>query len=226
MPNEPKADYIARYGQVAWSEACALATRHRGRTRERGLMEHFTAMQWLNLCEEFGFACPWCLKPAKLSPHHRHELHDGGPNTIDNLLPLCWSCHQRFHGGLMSCDSDWLPKQFALCEERRVGDRVQYHYPDTGGTMSTIMEIIEIVPPAPVSRAKTANRRAWHCWGVQQLGGLIIDGTRVTHWRQAMARVRGPHGREHPPRWGYSLDCLVPIAPGAPAPLGDSSLEV
>lgn len=204
------AEYIARFGQGAWAEALRLATRHRGQARERGLIEHFSAAEWLDLCATFGFACPWCGKGVKLSLHHRVELRDGGPNTVDNLLPLCWSCHQRFHDGHMSCAPDWLQQQFALCEEHHVGELVHYHYPDIPGVQESILDIVEIIPPALVSRAKTARRRAWHNWGVLQLGGLVIDGVTVTHWRQAMARTRsGKH--EDPPRCGYSLDCLVRV---------------
>ena len=86
--------YVERYGKDIWTRAVNLATRQRARaSKEYNLTEHFTAWEWLDLCAKTGFRCSRCDVEAPLQAHHRIALSVLGSNTIDNLDPLCASCH-------------------------------------------------------------------------------------------------------------------------------------
>ena len=105
---DPRMAYNEKFGKVAWAKAVDLAGRHRKRARdEYGLTEHFTAMEWLDLCARFGMKCPWCLEEGQLSPHHRQALHRHGTNTIDNIWPLCKDCHLAVHEYGIGCEGAW-----------------------------------------------------------------------------------------------------------------------
>ncbi len=47
--------------------------------------------------------CEKCLSEGKCTPaalvHHKKPIADGGTNEESNLMSLCNSCHERFHGG-------------------------------------------------------------------------------------------------------------------------------
>ena len=46
-----------------------------------------------------GHACRVCGSVYNLHVHHvQYRSHLGG-NEVDNLLTLCWSCHEKVHDG-------------------------------------------------------------------------------------------------------------------------------
>ena len=52
------------------------------------------------LCKERAdYKCEICGQPA-LDAHHVIPLEEGGPNTLDNLVCVCRSCHRRIHKGV------------------------------------------------------------------------------------------------------------------------------
>ncbi len=93
-PQKLRSEYIKLYGKDVWDQAASLASRHRSRASTKyGLSEHFTAGEWLELCAQIDFCCSSCGANAPLEPHHRRALCIIGPNTIDNISPLCSACH-------------------------------------------------------------------------------------------------------------------------------------
>lgn len=100
--------YQTRFGKAAWTKAVRLSCSHRHRAQNNhSLVEHFTAMDWLNLCARFNVVCPWCLSDKPLSPHHRKPLGRGGANTISNIWPLCEDCHDLVHNFNIGCEGFW-----------------------------------------------------------------------------------------------------------------------
>jgi len=49
-----------------------------------------------------GDRCEWCGSRAGVDLHHIIEAKDGGTFADDNLLLLCWMCHQKAHGHKVS----------------------------------------------------------------------------------------------------------------------------
>lgn len=70
----------------------------RYRAKNRGLTEHFTLNQLLDLIERNGCKCAQCNKgmdECTLSVDHIIPLSRGGSNTIDNIQILCTVCNSQ-----------------------------------------------------------------------------------------------------------------------------------
>lgn len=70
-----------------------LASRHRQRARESGVVGSWTAVEWNALCEKFDFLCLRCHQKLPLTPDHVIPISHGGPNVISNIQPLCQRCN-------------------------------------------------------------------------------------------------------------------------------------
>jgi 5-methylcytosine-specific restriction endonuclease McrA len=53
---------------------------------------HFTGQEWLALVEACGRRCLRCGSLENLTVDHVIPLGRGGPNTIENVQPLCAEC--------------------------------------------------------------------------------------------------------------------------------------
>ena len=109
-----QSDYVTLYGKDVWDQAVTLAARHRYRASTKySLSEHFTAGEWLDLCAQTKFCCPSCGANAPLQPHHRTALCILGPNTIDNIVPICAACHHKIPvpSGIKDVSAIWLAQQ-------------------------------------------------------------------------------------------------------------------
>ena len=53
---------------------------------------------------ECGYRCavPTCRWPLTLDVHHMEYVSEGGPDTAENLLPVCRNCHGMIHDGAIS----------------------------------------------------------------------------------------------------------------------------
>jgi hypothetical protein len=51
----------------------------------------------LSVLERDGYKCVGCRTANDLALHHRQPVEEGGPNTADNLIVLCHSCHTQTH---------------------------------------------------------------------------------------------------------------------------------
>ncbi len=86
-PSQPRRaavvpDDVRRARQVAAGQA----------SRAKGNGE-FTAEEWLALCGWFGNVCLACGESKPLCADHVRPLSLGGPNTIENIQPLCRQCN-------------------------------------------------------------------------------------------------------------------------------------
>lgn len=45
--------------------------------------------------------CRCCNNRNGLHPHHVVYASHGGPDTLDNLVTLCWRCHRAAHDGFL-----------------------------------------------------------------------------------------------------------------------------
>ena len=122
---ERRRAYIALYSQERVTWASERASRHKSRAKAVGRTEHFSAWQWLDLCATNSFECHYCRQPEPLEVHHRHPLSKGGANTIDNIVPLCETCHIFWHENPHEISKVWLAHQEKLLFSFQVGDYVK-----------------------------------------------------------------------------------------------------
>ena len=62
----------------------------------RSTQSDFTLDQWLEVLEEFGHCCAYCLRhDVKLTMDHIISIAKGGTHTRDNIVPACKSCNSR-----------------------------------------------------------------------------------------------------------------------------------
>lgn len=52
-----------------------------------------TKAEWLAMLERYGHKCLKCGSTERLTMDHVLPISRGGPNTIDNIQPLCLSCN-------------------------------------------------------------------------------------------------------------------------------------
>lgn len=67
---------------------------HASVARRRGNGGVFTADEWTALCERYGNICVACGASGPLQVDHIVPTSKGGPNTIDNIQPLCGRCNK------------------------------------------------------------------------------------------------------------------------------------
>ena len=48
--------------------------------------------------ERGGGVCEWCHAAEMTDVHHRAGRVGSDPHRLENLVGLCWGCHQRVHG--------------------------------------------------------------------------------------------------------------------------------
>lgn len=103
MPHNPQVPSSALVGYVnnALARAHLLSTNgvtlHYGRKRRLASDAQIKALQevWGNQC-----AIPGCARSNYMQIHHIHDWADGGKTDIDNLIPLCSSCHSLVSHGI------------------------------------------------------------------------------------------------------------------------------
>lgn len=101
---------------VKWNELHPEKIRQYGRTGARkrravlrGLTDHFTNAQWLDIKSLYNNSCLCCgrneeqllVQGLLLTPDHVVPLAVGGHNTINNIQPLC---HGRYAGSKGGCN--------------------------------------------------------------------------------------------------------------------------
>ncbi len=65
---------------------------------------------------EAGYRCavPTCRTILALDLHHMVEVHAGGGDVVENLLPLCPTCHALFHRGTINRQSIYAWKSLLI----------------------------------------------------------------------------------------------------------------
>ena len=56
--------------------------------------------------ERDNWHCRHCNSTASLQPHHIKFRSQGGKDTLDNLVTLCWTCHRAVHDGFLKITID------------------------------------------------------------------------------------------------------------------------
>ncbi len=80
-----------------------------------------TEAQWQLLIAKWG-GCFHCgANPGICQAHHIDPACRGGPTKLDNLVPACWSCHQRIHH-----DGWWILKSPDGWHTLHPPDRIHY----------------------------------------------------------------------------------------------------
>ena len=94
----------AKSHRDAWAQAhpeSAIAHASRRRARKRNApVNDFTAAQWQEMKQAYGYRCAYCQKKMKrLEQEHIIPLVKGGSHTLANIVPACRSCNARKHAG-------------------------------------------------------------------------------------------------------------------------------
>lgn len=62
-----------------------------------------------------GYICQWCNNDIRESAHHAHHIikrqHKRTRWDLNNLILLCFTCHQKFHEGVWG--KDWFTGKFS-----------------------------------------------------------------------------------------------------------------
>jgi 5-methylcytosine-specific restriction endonuclease McrA len=220
--DEARCSYTALYGKEAWQHARSQATRHRARAERRGLSEHFTAVEWLDLAAAADFKCAWCGgEGAALTTHHLRALASGGTNTIANLALICKSCHDAIPVQAEDGAEAWLAAETRKMSLFRVGDTVKRAW--GSGTQRTDRgEIIAVIPPVRGDGPLWCLRRSLthqgegagelvipdHLWSQQTQAGYVQTRFKV-RWTW---RTRGKPYEEE-----YTSDRVGSIVPAEEA---------
>ncbi|MDA2915398.1 HNH endonuclease [Nitrospinae bacterium AH_259_B05_G02_I21] len=48
---------------------------------------------------------PYCRSPRNLTVHHLVKRSQGGSDHIDNLITLCWACHEQVERRLIKLEA-------------------------------------------------------------------------------------------------------------------------
>lgn len=71
----------------------------RRRARMDGLPDDFTADEWTEILEVYGYRCAYCGDvDSKLQQDHIVPVCQGGGYTADNIVPACAACNARKGG--------------------------------------------------------------------------------------------------------------------------------
>jgi 5-methylcytosine-specific restriction endonuclease McrA len=65
------------------------------RARKAGVIGVLEVHEWSAVLEQYGNECLGCGTTESISIDHVIPISKGGPNTIDNIQPLCRSCNTR-----------------------------------------------------------------------------------------------------------------------------------
>jgi len=113
-----KRDFFTRHPGLAteyqrgWRarnpESCrAIGRRKSHQRRARELAGgSYSESDWKLLCVAYGHICLCCKEAKVLTVDHVIPIKRGGPNTIENLQPLCKPCNLK--KGIKDTDYRWL----------------------------------------------------------------------------------------------------------------------
>lgn len=98
-----------RANHAVWMEANPgrLAQWHRQRRAKLREGSYFSESEWQALLAAYGYRCVACGVEARctpegfLTPDHVIPVCLSGPNTIDNIQPLCLDCNRRKNGRII-----------------------------------------------------------------------------------------------------------------------------
>lgn len=79
-------------GQPTLRSPCPTCTSSRNRASP------YQRPEWRRLARNAtrGRTCDVCGSGDRVTAHHMNPRTDGGPDALENLLPLCGSCHSQY----------------------------------------------------------------------------------------------------------------------------------
>jgi len=79
------------------AEASRIRYNNRHKRNRRKPTGKIALQGWLTLLKAYAWSCAFCGARGRyrLSIDHIAQLHDGGTNTVDNVMPLCLKCHAK-----------------------------------------------------------------------------------------------------------------------------------
>jgi 5-methylcytosine-specific restriction endonuclease McrA len=94
VTTEAELAKVGRGSLPAPSPYARRVNRAKYRAKQAGYMgPHFTVLEWSALVEACGGRCLRCGLACDLTVDHVIPLGWGGPNTIENIQPLCRTCN-------------------------------------------------------------------------------------------------------------------------------------
>jgi 5-methylcytosine-specific restriction endonuclease McrA len=91
------AEQLLAYHRAYYASGRGHGYQHARKARIQGNGGRYARSEWAALCEKYGQKCLACGETRPLSVDHIVPLSRGGPNTIDNIQPLCKPCNSRKH---------------------------------------------------------------------------------------------------------------------------------
>ena len=92
-------------------------TKHNRRARERKLLHTLTSEQWEKAKLHFKNECAYCGDTLPLTQDHFLATNNGGPYTMDNIIPACGSCNSSKGDRFFS---SWYPKSSNYSKQREL----------------------------------------------------------------------------------------------------------
>lgn len=139
MPTNPQAPSRVLQNYVANATVRAHLLDGQGLTLYVGRSQRFaTDGQIRALLAVWGHQCamPGCAHSRFIEIHHMHDWADGGTTDLDNLIPLCSSCHSKVSHGLAHIE--------------RHGPNIEFTFLDGSRYISRNRGLPTVASPAPV----------------------------------------------------------------------------
>jgi hypothetical protein len=109
---------------------------HNYRATKRKLPREFTSEQWKRCLEYWQYRCAVCGNIAglwhTLAPDHWIALKNGGPTTVDNIVPLCHSRkdgHNCCNNSKQDTEAEiWLVNRYSKRKAKQILDRINAYF--------------------------------------------------------------------------------------------------
>lgn len=96
VANNPEANARRSAEWLTANPLMAVVIRTNTTAKRRGAVGTITLDEWQSLLERYGHRCIVCgAEDVGIGADHIVPIADGGPNTIDNIQPMCWDCNRK-----------------------------------------------------------------------------------------------------------------------------------
>jgi 5-methylcytosine-specific restriction endonuclease McrA len=85
------------YGAFRGEESVTLTEHVTEDLALEALVREVYRLNSLEVLKQHGWRCARCRSARRLQIHHRRYRSHGGSHEVDNLEPVCWSCHKLIH---------------------------------------------------------------------------------------------------------------------------------
>ena len=102
--------YHRQYQKSDIGKANAQRGNSKRRARIRGIINTLTAQEWLDILEQYNYACVYCRIEFNCEnlPERDHviPISKGGNNTKENVVPACRNCNARKHNKILKKEGE------------------------------------------------------------------------------------------------------------------------